>query len=66
MSNTPKWKKELTKKVNAEASRSDNFATQKVAEHNSTANVHRAIYVSTSSPLNTNGNDGDIWIVYEA
>lgn len=34
-------------------------------EHTNTANIHRAIYVSTAEPKKTDGNDGDIWIVYE-
>lgn len=27
--------------------------------------IHRAVYVSTVSPANQDGNNGDIWITYE-
>lgn len=28
--------------------------------------IHRGIYVSTVSPTNADGQDGDIWITYKA
>lgn len=58
----PEWKKELDESVSAETTR----ATNELNSHKNTANIHRAIYISSASPNASEGNDGDVWITYEA
>lgn len=58
----PEWKKELDSAVAG----AKNEATTSLNSHKNTANIHRAIYISTVSPTNTDGKNGDVWIVYES
>jgi len=63
----PEWKKALE---DQQKIWNDNTA-QNIANHlghdtnDPNGKIHRAIYVSTVSPTNTDGNNGDIWIVYD-
>lgn len=54
----PEWKKQL-EEMNAQN-------TVALNTHKSTSNIHRAVYLSTAEPKSTDGQDGDIWLVYKA
>lgn len=64
----PEWRKALD---DHQKIWNDNSA-QNIANHlghdtnDPNGKIHRAIYVKTVSPTNTEGNNGDIWITYEA
>ena len=59
--NKPEWKKELDK------SQEDmRLAVLLAMSDHDEAEKHRTIHISTSSPTNTDGSDGDIWLIYEA
>lgn len=58
----PEWKKELDSAVSGAKTE----AITNLNMHKLETNIHRAIYVSTVSPANQDGKDGDIWITYEA
>jgi hypothetical protein len=64
----PEWKKELEEHQTVwndeTALRISNHLGHDTSNEN--GHIHRAIFVSTVSPTNTQGNDGDIWITYEA
>ena len=57
----PEWLKKLeeaTAKVKTDLTASLNSHTAK-------ADIHRTIHISTVSPTNADGKDGDIWVTYE-
>ena len=54
----PEWKKQLEE---IDAQQTINLNT-----HKSTANIHRAVHLSTAEPKSTDGKDGDIWLIYQA
>ena len=58
--NKPEWKKELDKEINDRQTAVNNA----IDTHN-VANKHRTIHISTTSPTNTDGADGDIWLIYQ-
>lgn len=59
--NTPEWKKELVKETEDRTTAINSAITN----HN-VANKHRTIHISTTSPANSEGANGDIWLIYEA
>ena len=58
---TPEWKKELNKETNDRTT-----AISTAINNHNVANKHRTIHISTSSPTNTDGVDGDVWLIVEA
>ena len=57
----PEWLKkleEVTTKLKTDL-------TKDLSTHKETADIHRTIHISTVSPTNADGKDGDIWITYE-
>lgn len=63
----PEWKKALEEH---QTIWNTNSATN-IANHlghdtnDPNGKIHRGVYVSTNSPNNATGNNGDIWITYE-
>lgn len=53
----PEWLVKLEKAIAG--------VTETIKAHTDTANIHRAIHVSTEAPTAEDGNDGDIWVQYE-
>lgn len=64
----PEWKKELEKQQEIW----NDDSALRIANHlghdsiDPNGKIHRAIYVSTVSPTNTDGENGDIWLIIEA
>jgi hypothetical protein len=57
----PEWMKRLEEAIS-------NLRTTLASElnlHKLDTNIHRNIHISTVSPTNADGKDGDIWITYE-
>lgn len=57
----PEWLKKLeeaTAKVKTDL-------TNNLKTHTDKTEIHRTIHISTVSPTNADGADGDIWITYE-
>jgi hypothetical protein len=57
----PEWLKKLeeaTSKLKTENAKD-------LKAHTDKTEIHRTIHISTVSPTNMDGEDGDIWIIYE-
>lgn len=62
----PEWLKKLEAAIAERKTKwNDTFATE-IDSHIDNTDIHRNIHISTVSPTNTDGEDGDIWITYEA
>jgi len=57
----PEWMKRLEEAV----SNLRTTLSSELNSHKSTTDIHRTIHISTVSPTNADGKDGDIWIIYE-
>lgn len=58
--NKPEWKKELIKETEDRTS-----AITAAISALDIANKHRTIHVSTKSPSDTDGENGDVWLTIE-
>lgn len=58
-------KPEWLKKLEAATAKLKTDLTTDLTTHTETADIHRIIHISTVSPTNADGKDGDIWITYE-
>lgn len=58
----PEWMKRLEEAIS-------NLRTTLASElnlHKLDTSIHRTIHISTKSPTNSDGKDGDIWITIES
>lgn len=57
----PEWLKKLEEAISKlKAENANNLKT-----HTDKTEIHRTIHISTVSPTNADGEDGDIWVIYE-
>lgn len=57
----PEWLKKLEEAI----SKLKTENAKDLKTHTDKTEIHRTIHISTVSPTNADGNDGDIWIIYE-
>lgn len=67
----PEWLKKIEDSIAAIRTIWNDDTALRIANHlghdsiDPNAKIHRGIYVSTVSPTNSDGSDGDIWLTIE-
>lgn len=61
----PEWLRQLEKAITDRKTKWNDTFAENIETHIENTGIHRNIHVSTVSPTNTEGADGDIWITYE-
>lgn len=68
----PEWLKRLEEAIEDRKTIWNEQSAKTISDHighdsiDPNGKIHRGIYVSTVSPTNADGENGDIWITYEA
>lgn len=57
----PEWLKKLEEAI----SKLKTENAKDLKTHTDKTEIHRTIHISTVSPTNADGEDGDIWVIYE-
>lgn len=62
----PEWLKRLEEAIADRKTVWNDDTAQRLSNHFDNNDIHRTIHISTVSPTNADGENGDIWITYKA
>lgn len=61
----PEWLKKLEEAIADRKTVWNDDTAQRLSNHLDNNDIHRTIHISTVSPSNADGADGDLWVTYE-